>query len=148
LLVQQFFINGIAHSSYLLGGKRTCAIIDPSRDVQVYIEAANSQDMKITHILETHLHADFVFGHLDLAELTGAKVYASKSAGYEFDHIGLKDGDVVIIMNSHESHMNLNIKKLAALSNSPLIFIDCWNLYDKNKIAHYKNIIYSSVGIY
>jgi UDP-N-acetyl-D-mannosaminuronic acid dehydrogenase len=61
---------------------------------------------------------------------------------------GFNDADVVIIMNSHESHMNLNIKKLAARSNDPLILVDCWNLYDKNKIAKYKNVIYSSVGIY
>ncbi len=94
MLVQQFFVNGIAHSSYLLGGKKKCAIVDPSRDVQAYIEAANLHDMKITHILETHLHADFVSGHLELAELTGAKVYAPRSAECEFDHIGLEDGDV------------------------------------------------------
>lgn len=61
---------------------------------------------------------------------------------------GFKGADVVLIMNSHESHMDLNIKKLAARANDSLIFIDCWNLYDKNKIAKYKNIIYSSVGIY
>jgi len=61
---------------------------------------------------------------------------------------GFKDADVVIIMNSHESHMKLNIKKLAALSNDPLIFIDCWNLYEKNKIAKFTNVIYSSIGIY
>jgi UDP-N-acetyl-D-mannosaminuronate dehydrogenase len=61
---------------------------------------------------------------------------------------GFKGADVVIIMNSHESHMKLNIKKLSELSNDPLVFIDCWNLYDRNKIAKHKNIIYSSVGIY
>lgn len=61
---------------------------------------------------------------------------------------GFQDADVVLIMNSHESHMNLNIKKLGGLSNDPLIFIDCWNLYDKNKISKYKHVIYSSIGIY
>jgi UDP-N-acetyl-D-mannosaminuronic acid dehydrogenase len=61
---------------------------------------------------------------------------------------GFKDADVVIIMNAHESHNNLNIKKVTAASSNPLIFIDCWNLYDKKSIAKYKNIIYSSVGLY
>ncbi len=61
---------------------------------------------------------------------------------------GFKDADVVIIMNSHVSHKNINIKKITGVSKKPLIFIDCWNLYEKQKIAKYKNIIYSSVGLY
>ncbi len=61
---------------------------------------------------------------------------------------GFKDADVVVIMNSHKTHKNLNIKRLAEQSNNPLIFIDCWNLYDRKKIESYGNIIYSSVGIY
>jgi UDP-N-acetyl-D-mannosaminuronic acid dehydrogenase len=61
---------------------------------------------------------------------------------------GFKDADVVIIMNAHESHKNLNLKKIAGSSQNPLIFIDCWNLYDKDKVEKYKNIIYSSVGLY
>ena len=66
MFVQQFFVKGIAHSSYLLGGTKTCAIIDPRRDVQIYIDAAKEMGFKITHILETHLHADFISGHLIL----------------------------------------------------------------------------------
>lgn len=61
---------------------------------------------------------------------------------------GFRDADVVIIMNSHEKHKNLKINKLADASCHPLIFIDCWNLYDKQEIAKYDNIIYSSVGLY
>ena len=61
---------------------------------------------------------------------------------------GFRDADVVIIMNSHKSHQKLNIKKLSSTSNSPLIFIDCWNLYDKEKVLKSGDIIYSSVGLY
>ena len=61
---------------------------------------------------------------------------------------GFQDADVVIIMNSHKSHKNLNIKKLTKASNNPLIFIDCWNLYDKQKIQSLGNVTYSSVGLY
>ena len=61
---------------------------------------------------------------------------------------GFREADVVIIMNAHKTHQKLNIKKLADSSNDPLIFIDCWNLYDKQKISKHKNIIYSSVGLY
>ena len=93
MIVQQFFVNGLAHASYLLGGSKTCAIIDPRRDIQIYLDAAKAGGHKITHILETHLHADFVSGHLDLAEKTGAKIYAPKSGRCEFEHIALSEGD-------------------------------------------------------
>ncbi len=61
---------------------------------------------------------------------------------------GFKEADVVIVMNSHKNHKNLNIKKLAKVAGNPLIFIDCWNLYNKQEIAKSGNIIYSSVGLY
>ncbi len=93
MLVQQFFVNGLAHSSYLLGGSDSCAIVDPRRDVDLYIEAAKALDLKITHILETHLHADFISGHMDLAERTGATIYAPKAGYCKFKHVGLAEGD-------------------------------------------------------
>ena len=93
MLVQQFFVKGIAHSSYILAGKENCAVIDPRRDADIYIEAAKALGVKITHILETHLHADFISGHIDLAEATGAKIYAPKSGNCEFEHVGLSEGD-------------------------------------------------------
>ena len=93
MFVQQLFVKGLAHSSYLLGGSGKCAIVDPRRDVQVYIDAARNMNMQITHILETHLHADFISGHLDLAEKTGAKIYAPKAGGCRFDHVAVAEGD-------------------------------------------------------
>jgi hydroxyacylglutathione hydrolase len=93
MLVQQFFVNGLAHSSYLLGGASSCAIVDPQRDVDVYIAAAAALDLKITHILETHLHADFISGHMDLAEKTGASIYAPKAGNCAFRHVGFAEGD-------------------------------------------------------
>jgi hydroxyacylglutathione hydrolase len=93
MIIQQFFVKGLAHSSYLLGGTKTCAIIDPQRDVEIYLEAAKAMDMDITHILETHLHADFVSGHLELADRTDAQIYAPKSANCAFDHIGVAEDD-------------------------------------------------------
>ena len=93
MFVQQFFIKGLAHSSYLLGGSQKCAIVDPRRDVDMYLDAARDMGMKITHILETHLHADFVSGHLDLAEKTGAVIVAPKSAKCKFKHKAVAEGD-------------------------------------------------------
>lgn len=94
MLVQQFFINGLAHISYILGGVKTCAVIDPRRDIQIYLDTAKAMGLKITHILETHLHADFISGHMDLAEKTGARIYAPKSGKGQFNHVGLSEGDV------------------------------------------------------
>jgi len=93
MFIQQFFVPGLAHSSYLLGGAATCAIIDPRRDVGIYLDAAAAMGMKITHILQTHLHADFVSGHLDLAEATGAIIVAPKSGNCEFKHQPVAEGD-------------------------------------------------------
>ena len=93
MIIQQFFVNGLAHCSYLLGGSKTCAVIDPRRDFQIYLDTAKAMGLKITHILETHLHADFISGHLDLAEKTGAKIYAPKAGKCEFEHVALSEGD-------------------------------------------------------
>jgi hydroxyacylglutathione hydrolase len=92
MFVQQFFVSGLAHSSYLLGSTKTCAVVDPSRDVDIYLEAAKVMEMKITHVLLTHLHADFVSGFMDLAEKTGAVVYAPAAGKCEFEHTALSEG--------------------------------------------------------
>lgn len=93
MIVQQFFVKGLAHSSYLLGDSNTCAIVDPRRDVDIYLQAAKDMGMKITHILETHLHADFISGHLELAEKTNAAIYAPKSARCSFKHTPVEEAD-------------------------------------------------------
>ncbi|HQC12414.1 MAG TPA: MBL fold metallo-hydrolase, partial [Methanoregulaceae archaeon] len=93
MIIQQFFVPGIAHSSYIVAGNRGCAVIDPERDIGRYLDAAQQMGLSITHILETHLHADFVSGHLDLAESTGAEIYAPKSGNCAFPHVALSEGD-------------------------------------------------------
>ncbi len=93
MFVQQFFVKGLAHSSYLLGGASACAIIDPRRDIGIYLQAARDMGMNITHILETHLHADFISGHLDLAAATGAVIYAPRAGTCAFKHMAVAGGD-------------------------------------------------------
>lgn len=93
MFIQSFFVSGLAHLSYLLGGKGTCAIIDPRRDVEEYIAVAKAMGMRITHILETHLHADFISGHMDLAARTGAEVIVPKAGQCTFPHWPAKEGD-------------------------------------------------------
>jgi len=101
MFVQQFYVDGIAHLSHLLGGRETCAIVDPRRDVDEYVAAAKGMGMKITHILETHLHADFVSGHMDLAKQTGAKIVAPRSGGCTYGHVAVAEGDSFDIEDLH-----------------------------------------------
>ncbi|MGE5530505.1 MAG: MBL fold metallo-hydrolase [Bacteroidota bacterium] len=95
MYIQQFFVKGLAHSSYLLGGSDTCAIIDPRRDVELYLQTAEAMNLRITHILETHLHADFVSGHLELAAATGAPIYSPGDCS--FPHLTPTEGQEVVL---------------------------------------------------
>ncbi|HEY5026886.1 MAG TPA: rhodanese-like domain-containing protein [Candidatus Angelobacter sp.] len=89
---EQFYLGCLAHASYMLGSEGEAAVVDPQRDVEIYLKAADEQGLKIRHIFETHLHADFVSGHLELAERTGAKIYIGAEAGATFPHVPLHDG--------------------------------------------------------
>jgi glyoxylase-like metal-dependent hydrolase (beta-lactamase superfamily II)/rhodanese-related sulfurtransferase len=93
VIIKHFFTPKIAHSSYILSGSGACAVVDPSRDTGAYIRAAEELGTRITHILETHLHADFVSGHADLAALTGAEIVAPEAAGCAFPNRGVSGGD-------------------------------------------------------
>lgn len=95
MLLKHYFIGKIAHSSYILAGKNICAVIDPRRDVDFYVGEARELGVDITHILETHLHADFISGHMDLAKRTGAKIYVPKVGECRFEHVALSEGDVI-----------------------------------------------------
>ncbi len=97
MIIRQFFIPGIAHSSFLVGGAGSCLIVDPSRDVDRYLEAAKEEGLKIAGVLETHLHADFISGHLELAHKTGAAIYMPERAKALFPHIPVRQGSVITI---------------------------------------------------
>jgi len=94
---KQFYLGCLAHASYLIGSDGEAAVVDPQRDVDQYIEEARQQGMKIKYVVETHLHADFVSGHHELAERTGAKIVFGAKAGVTFDHVDARDGDVLKI---------------------------------------------------
>ncbi len=89
---EQFYLGCLAHASYLVGSEGEAAVVDPQRDVEIYIEAAQKQGFTIRYIFETHLHADFVSGHKELAARTGAKIYIGKSADAAFPHVPVTDG--------------------------------------------------------
>ena len=92
---EQFYLGCLAHASYMLGSEGEAAVVDPQRDVEIYLKAADEHGLKIRHIFETHLHADFVSGHLELAKRTGAKIYIGAQAGATFAHVALHDGSEV-----------------------------------------------------
>jgi hydroxyacylglutathione hydrolase len=89
---EQFYLGCLAHASYLFGSDGQAAVVDPQRDVEIYLEAAKKQGLQIRYIFETHLHADFVSGHNELAARTGADIYIGKPAEATFPHIGVEDG--------------------------------------------------------
>ncbi|HNG21811.1 MAG TPA: MBL fold metallo-hydrolase [Candidatus Obscuribacter sp.] len=91
---QQFYLGCLAHGSYLIGSEGEAAVIDPQRDVDQYIEAAEKAGLAIKYIFETHLHADFVSGHKELSERTGADIVFGAKAGAAFPHIAAHDGDI------------------------------------------------------
>src|SRR5580704_877154 len=95
VIVENFFLGCLAHASYLIGSEGVAAVIDPQRDVDIYIDAAREKGLKIGHIVETHLHADFVSGHQELAERTGATIYLGVGSGATFPHRSVGDGDFI-----------------------------------------------------
>ena len=89
---EQFYLGCLAHASYLLASQGEALVVDPQRDVDLYLKAAADQGLTIRHIFETHLHADFVSGHKELAARTGAKIYMGAQSGATFPHIDVSDG--------------------------------------------------------
>lgn len=92
---KQFYLGCLAHASYLLGSHHEAVVIDPQRDVDQYIDEAKRNGFKIKYVLETHLHADFVSGHRELADRTGAQIVIGEKASAAFQHIAAKDGDIL-----------------------------------------------------
>jgi glyoxylase-like metal-dependent hydrolase (beta-lactamase superfamily II)/rhodanese-related sulfurtransferase len=95
VMVERFYLGCLAHASYMISSEGVAAIIDPQRDVDIYLEAAARLSCRIEHIIETHVHADFVSGHRELAERTGAGIYLGAGSGAKFPHIAVKDGDEI-----------------------------------------------------
>ena len=79
MYLQQFFVEGLGHASYLIGSDRTreAAIVDPRRDIAVYLDAAATAGLRIRYVLETHVHNDFLSGARAIAERLGAEHVAS-----------------------------------------------------------------------
>jgi hydroxyacylglutathione hydrolase len=97
MILKQFYLNCLAHASYLVGDEQShvAAVVDPQRDIDQYVAFAAEHDLKIAHVFLTHFHADFIAGHLELRDRTGATIYLGAKAKAEYQFTPLHDGDVV-----------------------------------------------------
>src|SRR6266436_1968703 len=92
MILKQFYLSCLAHASYLIGDEetRTAVVVDPQRDIERYLEFAAQNKLRIKHVILTHLHADFIAGHLELRDRAGATIYlgAAAQAAYPFPPLG------------------------------------------------------------
>jgi hydroxyacylglutathione hydrolase len=95
MILQQFYLNCLAHASYLIGDEQTlvAAVVDPQRDTDQYLAFAEAHGLRIRHVILTHLHADFIAGHLELRDRVGATIYLGAAAKAEYAFTPLHDGD-------------------------------------------------------
>src|SRR6187549_323711 len=97
MILKQFYLNCLAHASYIVGDEQThtAAVVDPQRDVDQYLAFAAEHGLKIEHVFLTHLHADFIAGHLELRDRVGATIYLGAKAAAEYAFTPLADGQSV-----------------------------------------------------
>jgi hydroxyacylglutathione hydrolase len=95
VILKQYYLNCLAHASYLIGdpASGTAVVIDPQRDVDAYVDEAARQRLQIRHVFLTHFHADFVAGHLELRNRTGAAIHLGARAHAEYPFVAMADGD-------------------------------------------------------
>ena len=97
MILHQFYLKCLAHASYLVADEqtRTAAVVDPQRDIDQYLRFAAEHGLRIAHVFLTHLHADFIAGHLELRDRAGATIYLGAAARAEYAFTPLHDGDRV-----------------------------------------------------
>ncbi|MGH3580169.1 MAG: MBL fold metallo-hydrolase, partial [Mycobacterium sp.] len=95
MFFQQYYLECLSHASYLIGDTTTgrAVVVDPQRDVSEYLADAERHGLAIERVIETHFHADFLSGHLELARATGAEIVYSSVAETEFESVGVTDGE-------------------------------------------------------
>ena len=108
MILQRIEVAGLAHYSYVIGSEGHAVVIDPQRDISVYREFARLKGLRIAHVLETHIHADYASGAPALAESTGATLWLSgydvdEQFSYQMPHTPLADGDEVYFGQAADS---------------------------------------------
>ena len=95
MLLKQYYLGCLAHASYLIGDEASgvAVVVDPRRDVELYLDEAAANKMTVQHVVLTHFHADFVAGHLELRDRTGAEIHVGARAEAEYAFVPVHDGD-------------------------------------------------------
>jgi glyoxylase-like metal-dependent hydrolase (beta-lactamase superfamily II) len=125
--IEQIYTGCLAHGAYYIESNGEAAIIDPLREVEPYIRKAEADGAKIKYVLETHFHADFVSGHIDLAQKTGAKIVYGPNAAPAFEIHSAKDGELL-------QRGNVQIKVLHTPGHT--MESTCYLLIDENGKVH------------
>jgi glyoxylase-like metal-dependent hydrolase (beta-lactamase superfamily II)/rhodanese-related sulfurtransferase len=97
MIFKQFYLGCLSHASYYIGSEGEAVVIDPQRDIQQYLDEAEANNQKIKYVIETHSHADFVSGHIELAKKTGASIIYGQRAEVKFPALKVKDGDELMV---------------------------------------------------
>jgi glyoxylase-like metal-dependent hydrolase (beta-lactamase superfamily II) len=99
MIIKQYYLGCLAHASYLIADQVSgqAAVVDPQRDVDQYLEDAARLGCRIEHVFLTHFHADFVAGHLELRDRTGARIYVGARARAEYPFVPMTDGATVAL---------------------------------------------------
>lgn len=115
MLLKRFYDDGLAQASYLLASERSDAalVVDPNRDVEQYIAAAEAEGLRIAHVTETHIHADFVSGSRELAQRTGATLYLSDEGGADWRYGFAAESGAVLLQ--HQSRIDIGDLEITAL---------------------------------
>src|SRR5229473_75627 len=97
MILKQYYLGCLAHASYLIADEKKgiAAIIDPQRDVAQYLDDAKRHGVEIKHVFLTHFHADFVAGHLELRDRTGAAIHLGGRAKADYAFIPMSDGAIL-----------------------------------------------------
>lgn len=97
MILKQYYLGCLAHASYLIGDETssTAIIVDPQRDIDQYVVDAEKFGLEIRHVFLTHFHADFVAGHLELRDRTGAAIHLGARAKAEYAFVSMNDGDTL-----------------------------------------------------
>ncbi len=125
--IEQLYTGCLAEAAYFIESAGEAAVIDPIRETEPYIKLAQERGVKIKYIFETHFHADFVSGHLDLSHATGAPIVFGPTAKAQFDYIEAKDGEIFEIGD-------VTLKVLHTPGHTPESM--CLLLYDENGKEH------------
>ncbi len=109
---KQFYLGCLAHASYLIGSEGEAVVVDPQRDVEQYLREAETQGLTIKYVVETHLHADFVSGHHELGQRSGAEIVFGADARAAFPHKPVRHGEILRVGS-------LSLKVLATPGHTP-----------------------------